>query len=53
MIYLIVHAYMATLGPTPFTHIKAMFTGYEEEPETKKGGPMRLRPTLKADTRLD
>ncbi len=30
VIYLIVHVYMATLGPTPFTHTKAMFTGYEE-----------------------
>lgn len=31
VIYLIVHVYMATLGPRPMTHIKAMFTGYEEE----------------------
>ncbi|MGD0659237.1 MAG: cytochrome b/b6 domain-containing protein [Syntrophorhabdales bacterium] len=53
VIYLIVHVYMATLGPTPFTHIKAMFTGYEEEPETKKGGPMSVSPMLKADTRPD
>jgi thiosulfate reductase cytochrome b subunit len=36
VIYLIVHVYMATLGPTPFTHIKAMFTGYEEEPENER-----------------
>ena len=31
--YLIVHLYMATLGRTPFSHIKAMIVGYEEEPE--------------------
>jgi thiosulfate reductase cytochrome b subunit len=31
VIYLIVHVYMATLGTKPWTHIKAMFTGYEEE----------------------
>jgi thiosulfate reductase cytochrome b subunit len=30
-IYLIVHVYMSTLGAKPLTHIKAMFTGYEEE----------------------
>jgi len=33
MTYLIVHAYMATLGSTSLTHIKAMFTGYEEDQE--------------------
>ena len=31
VIYLIVHVYMSTLGKTPFTHIKSMITGYEEE----------------------
>jgi thiosulfate reductase cytochrome b subunit len=31
VIYLIVHLYMATLGKTPFSHTKAMFTGREEE----------------------
>ena len=31
VVYLIVHVYMSTLGPKPLTHIKAMFTGYEEE----------------------
>jgi len=31
LIYLIVHLYMATLGKTPFSHTKAMFTGHEEE----------------------
>ncbi len=31
--FLFVHVYLTTLGPTWFTHIKAMFTGYEEEPE--------------------
>ena len=31
--FLPVHAYLATLGHTPGAHFKAMFTGYEEEPE--------------------
>ncbi len=31
-LYLVVHLYMATLGRTTFAHIKAMVTGYEEEP---------------------
>jgi thiosulfate reductase cytochrome b subunit len=31
VLYLLVHIYMSTMGHTPFTHIKAMFTGYEEE----------------------
>jgi thiosulfate reductase cytochrome b subunit len=31
--YLFVHIYMATVGRSPLTHIKAMFTGYEEEPD--------------------
>ncbi len=30
-LYLIVHLYMATLGSTWFSHIRAMITGYEEE----------------------
>jgi thiosulfate reductase cytochrome b subunit len=29
--YLLVHIYMSTVGHTPLTHVKAMFTGYEEE----------------------
>jgi thiosulfate reductase cytochrome b subunit len=29
--YLFVHVYMSTVGHTPLTHVKAMFTGYEEE----------------------
>jgi Ni/Fe-hydrogenase b-type cytochrome subunit len=28
--FLFVHVYLTTLGRTPFEHIKAMFTGYEE-----------------------
>ncbi len=36
-LYLIVHVYMATLGPTAFSHIKAMIVGYEEEPEEAEG----------------
>ncbi len=29
-LYLVIHIYMATLGKTPFSHIKAMIVGYEE-----------------------
>ncbi len=32
-LYLIVHIYMATLGRTALSHIKAMIVGYEEEPD--------------------
>jgi len=32
-LYLIVHIYMATLGRNPFSHIKAMIVGHEEESE--------------------
>jgi len=32
-LYLIVHIYMATLGRTATSHIKAMIVGYEEEPD--------------------
>jgi len=31
--YIIVHAYLGTLGHTPSAHFKAMFTGYEEVEE--------------------
>jgi thiosulfate reductase cytochrome b subunit len=31
--FLFVHIYLATLGHTAFAHIKAMFTGFEEEPD--------------------
>jgi thiosulfate reductase cytochrome b subunit len=31
--FLFVHVYLATLGHTPLSHIKAMFSGFEEEPE--------------------
>jgi thiosulfate reductase cytochrome b subunit len=31
--YLIVHPYLGTLGRTPTAHFKAMFTGWDEEPE--------------------
>lgn len=33
ILYLIVHIYTATFGRKPFSHIKAMIVGYEEEPE--------------------
>jgi len=32
-LYLIVHIYMATLGRTATSHIRAMIVGYEEEPD--------------------
>ena len=28
--FLIVHVYLITIGDTPFTHIRAMLTGWEE-----------------------
>ncbi|HCR12539.1 cytochrome b/b6 domain-containing protein [Solidesulfovibrio sp.] len=31
LIFLVVHIYMTTTGHTPFTHIRAMITGWEEE----------------------
>ena len=31
--FICIHPYLATLGQTPTTHIKAMFTGYEEHDE--------------------
>jgi thiosulfate reductase cytochrome b subunit len=34
ILYLIVHVYMSTLGPTAFSHIRAMITGYEEAEES-------------------
>jgi thiosulfate reductase cytochrome b subunit len=37
--FLVIHVYMATTGTTVFSHIKAMITGYEEEPdEPGRGG---------------
>jgi thiosulfate reductase cytochrome b subunit len=36
-LFLVIHIYMATLGPTVFTHIKAMIVGYEEEPDEPGG----------------
>jgi thiosulfate reductase cytochrome b subunit len=37
VLYLVVHIYMATLGPKIFSHVKAMIVGYEEEPEKRAG----------------
>ena len=37
VLYLVVHIYMATLGKTAFSHIKAMIVGYEEEPDRSGG----------------
>ncbi len=36
-LYLIIHVYMATLGPTTFSHIMAMIAGYEEDPDGAQG----------------
>jgi thiosulfate reductase cytochrome b subunit len=37
LLYLVFHVYMATLGPTIFSHMKAMISGYEEEAEDSQG----------------
>jgi len=43
LLYLVVHLYMATLGTTAFSHIKAMIVGYEEEPdEVERGGTQEV-----------
>ncbi|MBM4140673.1 MAG: cytochrome B [Nitrospira sp.] len=34
--FIVVHFYLATLGHTPLAHIKAMFSGYEEEEEEEE-----------------
>jgi thiosulfate reductase cytochrome b subunit len=36
-LFLVIHVYMATIGPTVFTHIKSMIVGYEERPEEEPG----------------
>jgi thiosulfate reductase cytochrome b subunit len=33
LIYLVVHVYMATLGEKPYTYVKTMITGYDDEHE--------------------
>lgn len=38
VLYLMVHLYMATLGPTLLAHTKAMVTGFEEEPDGPEEG---------------
>jgi thiosulfate reductase cytochrome b subunit len=40
-LFLVIHTYMATLGPTPLFHINAMIKGYEEEPDVDEGKPDR------------
>lgn len=50
-LFLIVHIYMATLGPNMFTHIKAMITGYEEELEDPR--TVGIEETVKTDPPLD
>ena len=34
--FLIIHVYLVTIGDTPFTHIKAMLTGWEEIEDEEK-----------------
>jgi len=41
--FLFIHIYLASLGPTPSAHFKAMFTGYEEEDEEESVPPEELR----------
>jgi thiosulfate reductase cytochrome b subunit len=48
-LYLVVHLYMATLGRTAFAHIRAMITGYEEEPG-EPGKERRLFTAENAET---
>jgi acetoin utilization deacetylase AcuC-like enzyme/thiosulfate reductase cytochrome b subunit len=38
LVYIFVHVYMSTLGPSPCSHIKTMITGYEEGEEEGEGG---------------
>jgi thiosulfate reductase cytochrome b subunit len=37
--FLIVHVYLATTGHTPFAHIKAMITGWEDVGECRGSMP--------------
>jgi thiosulfate reductase cytochrome b subunit len=41
VLYLVLHLYMATLGRTLSSHIKAMIVGYEEEPDESQGNGTR------------
>ncbi len=36
-LFLVTHVYMATTGPTVFSHVRAMITGYEEEQDEPVG----------------
>ncbi len=36
-LFLVIHVYMATTGPTVLSHIRAMITGYEEEQDEPVG----------------
>ena len=45
LIFLIVHVYMTTTGPTPLSHIRTMITGYEEPQE--QGNKEVTQPTEK------
>jgi thiosulfate reductase cytochrome b subunit len=36
--YVFVHVYMSTVGLTPFSHIKEMFTGYEQDHKDSQDG---------------
>jgi thiosulfate reductase cytochrome b subunit len=37
VLYLVIHLYMATLGTTAFSHVKAMIVGYEEDSDRPGG----------------
>ena len=43
-LYLVFHLYMATLGRTFSSHIKAMIVGYEEDPDESQGNGTPGRP---------
>lgn len=42
--FIFIHAYLGALGPTPGAHYKAMFTGYEEEPDEEISSPVAEKP---------
>jgi len=50
VLYLVVHLYMATLGTTVFSHIKAMIVGYEEEPVERESRQKAILPDASSET---
>jgi thiosulfate reductase cytochrome b subunit len=49
-LFLIIHVYMATLGPAPLSHIRAMISGYEEESGGEKLGNEALPAETASET---